>query len=87
VVSGDREVLRAAARAGAVTVTADAFLACLESRETVPGSRGDDEGDGPDRDESDRDASRRKKGNPRRLGKKARVAARALRRIGPGLSR
>jgi len=79
VVSSDREVLHAATRAGAVAVTADAFLAQIETlqRAGAPGeNEADDTGD-------DAGVARPKKGNPRRLGKKARAAARALGRLGP----
>ena len=72
VVSNDREVRQAAARAGAIAVTADEFLARLQraSRPRVP-----------EKDEEDDVEPREKKGNPRRLPKKSRAAARALRRI------
>jgi predicted RNA-binding protein with PIN domain len=73
VVSNDREVRRAAARGGAITVMADEFLARLEGRSRPRSDRDDDE--------SDR-SSGPKKGNPRRLGKKARAAARVLGRLG-----
>jgi predicted RNA-binding protein with PIN domain len=83
VVSSDREVLRAAARAGAVAVTADAFLAQIETLEEI-GTAGEDQvGETGD----DAGLRGRKTGNPRRPGKKARAAARALGRLGPaGLS-
>ena len=76
VVSNDREVRRAAARAGAIAITADEFLPRLEA---PPPSPEWSEG----RDDQDEGRSRPKKGNPRRLGKKARAAARALGRLGP----
>ena len=80
VVSDDREVLHRAARVGAVPITAREFLARLEAVETgaVQGFR-ETEKDADDESES-RTAPR--KGNPRRLGKKARAAARALGRLG-----
>jgi predicted RNA-binding protein with PIN domain len=83
VVSSDREVLRAAARAGAVVITSEAFLSQLEARSeaSVPGEDDADETD--DRAE----VAGPKKGNPRRLGKKARAAARALGRLGPRFPR
>jgi len=73
VVSNDREVLQAASRAGAITVTADDFLARLRSasRSRIP-----------DKDGEEPTNRREKKGNPRRLPKKARAAARALGRLG-----
>lgn len=81
VVSSDREVRHAAARAGAIAISADEFLSRLERlpwREREPSGEADAEDD---------DRSGPKKGNPRRLGKKARAAARALRRLGPNSSR
>ena len=72
VVSNDREVRQAAARARAIVITADEFLARLERAGRVRGSDKDDE-------EADRPPS--KKGNPRRLSKKDRLAARALGRL------
>jgi len=77
VVSNDREVRRAAAQAGAIAITADEFLARLEaSSETGAGP-----GDFRETDEQEDRSGRAKKGNPRRLGKKARAAARALARL------
>jgi predicted RNA-binding protein with PIN domain len=77
VVSNDREVRQAAVRAGAVAITADQFLARLERDPSrVPTGRGTAEPDEPD-------ARGPKKGNPRRLSKKDRAAARALGRLGP----
>lgn len=84
VVSNDREVRRAAERAGAVVVTTDQFLARLDQPRSVMTGREasepeseKDEGDDPER-------GPRKKGNPRRLGKKERATRRALGRLGPG---
>ena len=73
VVSNDHEVRQAAARAGAIAVPADAFLARLSRR---GGPRI------PMKDEEEDAAPAPKKGNPRRLPKKARAAARALGRLG-----
>ncbi len=84
VVSSDREVRRAAARAGAIAVTADEFLARLERLPRGLATEGDDAGDVNDRGAPEPRARGPKKGNPRRLGKKARAAARALGRLGPG---
>ncbi len=79
VVSNDREVRRAAARVGAIAITADELLARLQAGPPSPPQW--DEG----RDEYEEGGrSQPKKGNPRRLGKKARAAARALGRLGPG---
>lgn len=75
VVSNDREVCQHAARAGAIAITADEFLARLQR---LPGPRR------PEKEEEDADTRLTpKKGNPRRLPKKARAAARALRRLEP----
>src|SRR5437867_4716000 len=83
VVSNDREVRRAAERAGAVVVTTDQFLARLDQARSVMTGTGvsdpeseKDEGDDPERGP--------RKGNPRRLSKKERVTRRALGRLGPG---
>lgn len=76
VVSNDREVRRAAARAGAIAITADEFLARLDAA-SARGREQDEQADA-----ADAGHGRPKKGNPRRLGKKARAAARALRRLG-----
>lgn len=70
VVSTDREVRQAAARAGAIAITADEFLARVLAPPGVDRGEEDDPGPVP------------KKGNPRRLPKKARAAARALKRLG-----
>ena len=74
VVSNDREVRQAAVRGGAIAIPADEFLARL-SRTSRPRVAG--------KDEEEPAGPREKKGNPRRLPKKDRAAARALRRIGP----
>lgn len=84
VVSNDREVRRAAERAGAIAVTTSDFLPRLRGlgAPTAGGSPPDDgSGDDDDGDEASRGP---KKGNPRRLPKKARAAARVLRRLRPG---
>jgi len=79
VVSNDREVRRAAERAGAVVITTDQFLARLEqSRPAVIGA------EAPGKDEGDDVARGPRKGNPRRLSKKERATRRALGRLGPG---
>lgn len=80
VVSNDRDVRRAAARAGAIAVTTDEFLGTLErlaARRETPGAPAEP---AMDKDEED-DAPPPRKGNPRRLPKKARAAARALNRL------
>ncbi len=73
VVSNDREVRQAASRAGATAITADQFLDRLRQPPSGPVSEKDEDHDTP---------PRQKKGNPRRLPKKARAAARALNRLG-----
>jgi predicted RNA-binding protein with PIN domain len=77
VVSNDREVRRAAIRSGAIPVTTDEFLSRLERDEP------DVSGGDPDSRDADDDVRSPKKGNPRRLGKKARAAARVLGRLSP----
>lgn len=80
VVSNDREVRQSVARAGAVVVTTDEFLARLGAQGRAPAA------DLPDANLKDEEDTPRgpRKGNPRRLGKKARAARRALGRLGPG---
>ena len=73
VVSNDRELRQAAARAGAIAITSDEFLARLQ-RARRPNI--------PDKDEDDETSTAPKKGSPRRLPKKARAAARALGHLG-----
>jgi predicted RNA-binding protein with PIN domain len=74
VVTSDRKIQDAARRAGCPVVTAEQFLRGLsgesEPHRTDPAKK--DEGD---------DRPREKRGNPRRLSKKARATARALRRL------
>ncbi|MEE9523020.1 MAG: NYN domain-containing protein [candidate division NC10 bacterium] len=69
VVSNDRDVRQAADRAGAIAITSDEFLARVLAPPT------------PDEDEEDDPDPVPKKGNPRRLPKKARAAKRALKRL------
>ena len=80
VVSNDREVRRAAERAGATVVTTDQFLARLDDARRLPPVAPADLMDG-DEEEPSRGP---RKGNPRRLGKKDRAIQRALDRLGPG---
>jgi predicted RNA-binding protein with PIN domain len=76
VVSSDRKVQDAARRAGSAVLTAEQFLEALEVPESSPGA------DTPDsKDDSDEEPGREKRGNPRRLSKKARQARRALGRL------
>jgi uncharacterized protein len=83
VVSNDREVRRAAERAGAIVVTTDQFLAKLDqSRSAVAGEGGPEPGS--EKDEGDDPLRGPRKGNPRRLSKKERATRRALGRLGPG---
>lgn len=84
VVSNDREVRRAAERAGATVVTTDQFLARLDQARRLPPEA---PADLPvDLKEGEEDESPRgpRKGNPRRLSKKARATQRALDHLGPG---
>ncbi|MBI4270361.1 MAG: NYN domain-containing protein [Candidatus Rokubacteria bacterium] len=76
VVSSDRRVQDAARRAGSAVLGAEAFVEALARGGAAVSSAGDD----VDRDE---DRPRDKRGNPRRLSKRARAAARALRRLRP----
>ncbi|HET8578165.1 MAG TPA: NYN domain-containing protein [Methylomirabilota bacterium] len=80
VVSNDREVRRAATRAGAIAISTDEFLSRLASAR-----RGGPDPDGvPVKDEEDEPSRGPKKGNPHRLSKKERAAARALNRLRGG---
>jgi predicted RNA-binding protein with PIN domain len=86
VVSNDREVRRAAERAGAIAVTTDQFLARLEGL-AGPGASGGagDEATSPhmkDDENETEDRARPPKGNPRRLPRRRRAASRALGRLG-----
>jgi len=76
VVSSDRKVQDAARRAGSAVLAAEQFLEALAVPQTSSGSDSlhikDDAEDEPARD---------KRGNPRRLSKKARQARRALGRL------
>ena len=86
VVSNDREVRRAAERAGAIAVTTDQFLSRLEGF-AGPGASGGagDEATSPhmkDDENETEDRARPRKGNPRRLPRKRRAASRALGRLG-----
>lgn len=80
VVSNDREVRRAAERAGATVVTTDQFLARLDQARRLPPESPADLMDG-DEEEPSRGP---RKGNPRRLSKKDRATQRALGRLGSG---
>lgn len=80
VVSNDREVRRAAERAGAIVVTTDQFLARLDQARQLPLEAPADL-KGGEEDEPPRGS---RKGNPRRLSKKDRATRRALGRLGPG---
>jgi predicted RNA-binding protein with PIN domain len=76
VVSSDRKVQDAARRAGSAVLTAEQFLDALEAPEMANRSNAPDS-----KDDSDHDPAREKRGNPRRLSKKARKAQRALGRL------
>ncbi|HUG37921.1 MAG TPA: NYN domain-containing protein [Candidatus Limnocylindrales bacterium] len=85
VVSNDREVRGAAARAGAVAITTDQFLERIERLAGGSGSPVSNTGQDPGKDDERDGASRGpKKGNPRRLSKKERAARRALERLSGG---
>ena len=73
VVSSDRKIQDAARRAGSAVLTAEQFLEALE----VPGRSADPH----IKDDSDGEPPREKRGNPRRLSKKARRAQKALGRL------
>lgn len=81
VVSNDREVRKAAERAGAIVITTDQFLARIHQPRSVPL-----EGPAPEQEKDDEDEPTPgpRKGNPRRLSKKDRATKRALGRLGPG---
>ena len=76
VVSSDRKVQDAARRAGSAVLAAEQFLEALEAPATPAG---------PEtvniKDDSEAEPARDKRGNPRRLSKKARKAQRALGRL------
>jgi predicted RNA-binding protein with PIN domain len=73
VVSNDREVRKAASGAGAIAITTDEFIARLRTSARPTLST---------RDETEDQRPRPKKGNPRRLSKKARAVRRALGHLG-----
>jgi uncharacterized protein len=73
VVTSDRAVLDAARRAGAVAVTAEAFVAAARG--------GVEEGEGEDEDDDEAEAPSRSRGPARRPSREARAAARVLRRL------
>jgi len=76
VVSSDRKVQDAAHRAGSAVLTAEQFLEALTVPQTSSGA------ESPDiKDDSEDEPAREKRGNPRRLSKKARQARRALGRL------
>src|SRR5438128_11384668 len=73
VVTSDRKIQDTARRAGSAVLTAEQFLEALEVPESLSA---------PDiKDDSDGEPVRTKRGNPRRLSKKARKAQRALGRL------
>ena len=86
VVSNDRDVRRAAARAGAIAISADEFLARLDHvAAEAPEGAGPPADAAPylkDEDEEAAAPAGPRKGNPRRLPRKQRAAARALGRLG-----
>lgn len=84
VVSNDREVRRAAERAGAVVVTTDQFLARLDEARATGNETMVSPDPESEKDEDDDPPQGRRTGNPRRLSKKDRATKRALGRLGPG---
>jgi predicted RNA-binding protein with PIN domain len=88
VVSNDREVRRAAGRAGAISVTADEFLGKLRTGAAgriTPGPESLAPQTPPYMKDEEDETERRgpRKGNPRRLPRKQRAASRALGRLRP----
>ncbi len=87
VVSNDREVRHAAKRAGAIAVSADEFLGRMRAGAAGGISGGGDSAPQapPYKKDEDEEPAQRgpRKGNPRRTPRKARDAARALRRLNP----
>jgi predicted RNA-binding protein with PIN domain len=79
VVSNDREVRRAAERAGAIPISTDDFLRRVAMARPIASGT-----ETLDNDEEEEPPRRPKKGNPRRLSKKDRAASRALKRLAPG---
>jgi len=75
VVTSDRKIQDTARRAGSAVLTAEQFLEALDVPESSPAT------DKDIKDESDGETAREKRGNPRRLSKKARKAQRALGRL------
>lgn len=73
VVSSDRKIQDAARRAGSAVLTAEQFLDALEVPERAS--------DPYRKDAAEQEPRREKRGNPRRLSKKARQARRALGRL------
>jgi predicted RNA-binding protein with PIN domain len=73
VVSSDRKIQDAARRAGCAVLTAEQFLDALDVPERVP--------EPAIKEEPEEEMDRGKRGNPRRLSKKARRAQRALGRL------
>ena len=83
VVSNDRDVRRAAARAGALAISADGFLARLDGVAEAPDRTGAPADRAPYmKDEEAEAPAGPRKGNPRRLPRKQRANARALGRLG-----
>ena len=81
VVSSDRKIQDAARRAGCAVLTAEQFLDALDvpERAPEPGPAGTEAAD--IKEEPEEETDRGKRGNPRRLSKKARRAQRALGRL------
>ena len=80
VVTSDRAVREAAERARAAVIGAETFVAQSAG---AADSRPKEEAADVKRDDYAEDLATRKRGNPRRLSKKARATARALKRLRP----
>src|SRR5215813_3037741 len=76
VVSSDRKIQDSARRAGSAVLTAEQFLEALAAPQTSSGADSADI-----KDDSEDEPGRDKRGNARRLSKKARQAQRALGRL------
>jgi uncharacterized protein len=75
VVTSDRVVQHAASRAGCTVIGAEQFVTAVEAGETSAREPSDDDETG------DADASRPKRGNPRRVSREERATQRALARL------
>ena len=83
VVSSDRKIQDAARRSACAALTADQFLEALQRHDSPAAPTEDPAATNPETKDADSDAEPvlDKRGNPRRLSKKARRARRALGRL------